>query len=62
MVILMIRGREKVILLNGGRKKVIWAGDRRKVNEAGGCGLRKSNTRIFLSACSSMHKLSFFLS
>ena len=35
MVILIIRGCEKVILINGGRKNVIWARDQKKVYEAG---------------------------
>ena len=36
IVILMIRGREKIILIHGGCEKVIWTGGHRKVNGARG--------------------------
>ena len=41
---MIIRGREKVISIHGGREKVIWAGGSIKVNGAGDCGPKKSNT------------------
>ena len=62
----MIRDCEKVILIHGGREKVIWVGGRRKVNGAGGCGPRKSNTHIlllitfFICAVSFRNKLVIF--
>ena len=34
-----------------GCEKVIWAGGRRKVNKAGGCRPRKSNTLLWLGWC-----------
>ena len=45
-MILIIQGREKVILLHEDREKVISAGGREKVNKAGDCGLGKSNSQI----------------
>ena len=59
-------GREKEILIHGGRKKVIWARDRVKVNRAGGwgrgqkagaggCGPRKSNTKLVTALAGSIY-------